>query len=92
MISLRTSTTIIAPQTAQSKDGSRTYYQTEVMEPKQYTVEFSPDGGQNVKQMQAVFEQCATDGIDLEIKYMIKNGRFGLVYVVFDLKPMKPKS
>lgn len=92
MISLRTSTTIIAPQTAQSKDGSRTYYQTEVMEPKQYAIEFSADGGQNVKQMQAIFEQCAHDGTDLEIKYMIKNGRFGMVFVVYDLKPVKAKA
>lgn len=58
------------------------------MEPKSYNIEFSPDGGHNPKQLQAVFEKCAQDGIEVDINYMLKNGRFGQVFVVFDLKPV----
>lgn len=93
-VSARTSNTTIYPMTSKSKDGERTYYQTEIMEPKQYSIEFSPDGGNSPKQMQAVFETCAKDGVEVDINYSLKNGRFGQVFVVYDLKPVKsaPKA
>lgn len=86
-VSVRTSTTTIYPIAHPSKDGSRVYCSTEIMEPKSYNIEFSPDGGKNPKQMQEVFERCAADGVEVEINYALKNGRFGQVFVVFDLKP-----
>lgn len=91
-VSVRTSNTNIYPMTSKSKDGEKTYYKTEIMEPKEYNIEFSPDGGNNPKQMQAVFEQCAIDGVEVDINYSLKNGRFGQVFVVYDLKPFKPVS
>lgn len=91
-VSVRTSNTTIYPITAKSKDGERTYYQTEIMEPKQYNIEFSPDGGNNPKQMQAVFEVCANDGVEVDINYSLKNGRFGQSFVVYDIKPVTTKK
>lgn len=91
-VSVRTSNTTIYPIANKSKDGDKTYCSTEIMEPKSYNIEFSPDGGNNPKQMQAVFEQCAKDGIELEINYSLKNGRFGQVFVVYDLKPVRAKN
>ena len=40
--------------------------------------------------MQAVFEQCADDGNEVNITYSTKKGRFGEVFVVYDIKPVKP--
>lgn len=91
-VSVRTSNTTIYPVAHPSKDGDRMYYSTEIMEPKNYNIEFSPDGGNNPKQMQAVFEQCANEGVEVDINYSLKNGRFGQVFVVYDIKPIKPKG
>ena len=88
-VSVRTSNTTIYPIANKSKDGDRVYCSTEIMEPKSYNIEFSPDGGHNPKHLQAVFEQCAFDGVEVEINYTLKNGRFGQVFVVYDLKPVK---
>lgn len=88
-VSVRTSNTTIYPIANKSKD--KVYCSTEIMEPKQYNIEFSPDGGNNPKQMQAVFENCASQGVEVEINYSLKNGRFGQVFVVYDLKPVNKK-
>lgn len=91
-VSVRTSNITIYPVAKKSKDGTKTYCSTEIMEPKEYIVEFSPDGGNNPKQMQAVFEQCANQGVDVEIHYTTKEGRWGSVFVVYDLKPKDKKG
>lgn len=88
-VSVRTSNTTIYPIANKSKDGDRVYCSTEIMEPKSYNIEFSPDGGQNPRQMQAVFEKCAEDGVEVDITYSLKNGRFGQVFVVYELMPKK---
>lgn len=90
-VSVRTSNTTIYPIANKAKDGKRVYCSTEIMEPKSYNIEFSPDGGNNPVQMQAVFEACANDGIEVDITYSLKNGRFGQVFVVYDLKPKNVK-
>lgn len=80
------------PIANKSKDGEKVYCSTEIMEPKQYNIEFSPDGGNNPKQMQAVFEHCASQGVEVEINYSLKNGRFGQAFVVYDVKPKDKKG
>lgn len=89
-VSVRTSTTTIYPIAHKSKDGDRVYCSTEIMEPKNYNIEFSPDGGKNPRHLQAAFEKYANDGIEVDITYSLKNGRFGQVFVVYDLKPFSP--
>lgn len=87
----RTSNLTIYPTVSHSQDGKRTYYKTEIIEPKEYAIEFSPDGGNNPKQMQAIYEQCANDGVEVDINYSLKNGRFGQIFVVYDIKPVSTK-
>lgn len=91
-VSVRTSNTTIYPVVGKSKDGTKTYCSTEIMEPKQYNIEFSPDGGNNPKQMESIFEQCANQGIEVEINYSLKNGHWGQVFVVYELKPKDKKG
>ncbi|RKW41966.1 MAG: hypothetical protein D8B60_05560 [Moraxella sp.] len=88
-VSLRTSSLLIYPMVSLGKDDTK-YYKTEITEPKEYNIEFSPDGGNNPKQMQAIFEKCAQDGVEVDIVYVLKNGRFGQSFVVYDIKPKAP--
>lgn len=92
-VSVRTSNTTIYPMANKSKDGDKFYYKTELMEPKEYNIEFSPDGGNNPKQMQAVFEQCAAQGAEVDINYSLKVDRWGKQsFVVYDIKPKPTKG
>lgn len=86
-INVRTAKSTIYPKVSEGKNGKK-YFSTEIMEPVTYDIEFSPEGGNNPKQMEAVFEQCSNDGIELDIEYSLKNGRFGQSYVIYDVKPV----
>lgn len=87
-VSMRTASMSVYPQVYRKDD--RVFCSTEITEPKSYNVEFSPDGGNNPKQMQAVYEQCADSGQEVEITYTMKNGRFGQSFVVYAVTPVKP--
>ena len=90
-VSVRTSSTTIYPKFYESDKGKR-YHSTELMEPVNYNIEFSPDGGNNPAQMQAIFENCADNGLEVVIDYSLKNGRFGQVFVVYAVKPLPKKT
>lgn len=89
MINVRTADMVITPSVTESSNG-RKYYTTDVMEPVSYNVEFSLEGGQNPKHLEALYEKCANEGTDVEIKFSQKKGRFGQVFVIYDIKPIKP--
>ena len=76
----------IYPQVYRKED--KVYCSTELSQPVTFNCEFSPDGGHNPKQLQAFFEQCADNGQEVEIVYNTKKGRFGEVFVIYDLKPV----
>lgn len=88
MINVRTADMVITPVVSESSNG-RKYYSTDVMEPVSYNVEFSLEGGQNPKHLEALYEKCANEGTDVEIKFSQKKGRFGQVFVIYDVKPVK---
>lgn len=90
-ITARSSNLVIYPIANKAKDSDKIYYSTEIMEPRSYNIEFSPDGGKNPKQMQALFEKCAEDGIEVDITYILKNTKWGQVFVVYDLEPKQAK-
>ena len=85
-VSMRTASMAIYPQVYRKED--KVYCSTELSQPVTFNCEFSPDGGNNPKQMQAVFEQCADDGNEVDITYSTKKGRFGEVFVIYDIKPV----
>lgn len=88
-ISLRTASMVISPHVNESSNG-KTYFSTDVMEPVNYTVEFSADGGNNPKQLELLFKDAYENGEAVDISYIQKKGRFGTSFVVFDIKPIKP--
>lgn len=88
MINVRTADMVISPIVSESSSGKK-YHSTDVMEPVSYNVEFSGEGGHEPKQLQALYEKCAEDGVDVEIKFSQKKGRFGQVFVIYDIKPLK---
>lgn len=88
MINVRTADMVITPNVTESSNG-RKYYSTDVMEPVNYNVEFSGEGGQNPKHLEALYEKYAEEGTDIEIKFSQKKGRFGQVFVIYDVKPVK---
>ena len=87
-ISIRTASMTITPTVNESSNG-RTYFSTDVMEPVNYNVEFSPEGGHNPKHLEAVFKKAHEDGDAVDITFSQKKGRFGTSFVVYDVKPIK---
>lgn len=85
-VSMRTANMSIYPQVYRKDD--RVYCSTELSQPVTFNCEFSPDGGHNPKHLQTLFEQCADNGQEVEIVYNTKKGRFGEVFVIYDLKPV----
>ncbi len=85
-VSMRTANMSIYPQVYR-KD-NKVYCSTELSQPVTFNCEFSPDGGHNPKHLQTLFEQCADNGQEVDIVYNTKKGRFGEVFVIYDLKPV----
>lgn len=86
-ISIRTASMTITPTVNESSNG-RTYFSTDVMEPVNYNVEFSPEGGHNPKHLESVFKKAHEDGEAVDITFSQKKGRFGTSFVVYDVKPI----
>ena len=89
-IQVRTADMIIMPSSNESSNG-RVYRTTDVMEPVSYNVEFSDEGGIPAPQLEALFDEFAKKRESVEIKFSQKKGRFGQVFVVYDIKPV-PKN
>lgn len=87
-ISIRTASMTITPNVNEASNG-RTYFSTDVMEPVNYNVEFSPEGGNNPKHLEAAFKKASEDGEAVDITFSQKKGRFGTSFVVYDVKPVK---
>lgn len=88
-ISVRTASMTINPIANEASNG-RVYFSTDIMEPVNYNVEFSSEGGNNPKHLESAFKKAYEDGEAVEISYSQKKGRFGTSFVVYDLKPAKP--
>lgn len=88
-IQLRTSTVSVYPMSNTSNNGV-TYRSANVLEPVSYNMEFSSDGGKNPKQLEALYDKCAEDGLEVElvIAQGVKKGRYNSAFVVFDVKPL----
>ena len=88
-VSMSTSSMTIYPEAREGKNGK--YHSTQVSAPVTHRVSFSPDGGNNPKQMQAAFELAADNGQFLDITYSSKSGYQGAIdFVIYDLKPKTP--
>jgi hypothetical protein len=88
-IQVRTASMTITPTVNDSANG-KTYYSTDVMEPVNYNVEFSSEGGHKTKHLEERYRQAADDGEALDIVFSQKKGRFGTSFVIYDIKPAKP--
>ena len=86
-IQVRTADMIIMPSSNESSNG-RVYRSTDVMEPVTYNVEFSDEGGIPAPQLEALFDDYAKKRQSVEIKFSQKKGRFGQVFVIYDVKPV----
>ena len=87
-IQLRTATMTIAPRVNEGSNG-KVYFSTDVMEPVNYNVEFSGDGGHNPKHLEQFYKKAYDDGQSVDIIYTQKKTRFGSSFVVYDIKPVK---
>lgn len=88
-IQVRTATMTVTPKVNESSNG-KTYFSTDVMEPVNYNVEFSGEGGHNPKHLEALYKKADEEGEALDITFIQKKGRFGTTLVIFDMKPFKP--
>lgn len=87
-IQVRTASMAITPVVNDSANG-KTYFSTDVMEPVNYNVEFSSEGGHNTKHLEELYRQAADNGETLDITFSQKKGRFGTSFVIYDIKPVK---
>ena len=87
-INVRTASMPIRPK-AYTNDKGRTYCSADVIEPVSYDIEFSPEAGNDPKQLEALFIDAAEKGEEIEINFSQKKGRFGTAFVVYDIKAQK---
>ena len=86
-VSMTTSSMTIYPEFRQGKNGQN-YHSTQVPAPVNHRISFSPNGGNNPKQMQAAYELAADNGQFLDITYSTTSGYQGAIdIVIYDLKP-----
>lgn len=88
-IQIRTASMAIFPVVNESSNG-KVYFSTDVMEPVNYSIEFSNEGGHNPKHLEELFRKAHDNGENIEIVFSQKKGRFGTSFVVYDIKPSKP--
>lgn len=87
-IQVRTASMTITPNVNEAANG-KTYFSTDVMEPVNYNVEFSSEGGNNPKHLEMAYKKACDDGEAVDITFSQKKGRFGTSFVVYDVKPVK---
>ena len=87
-IQVRTASMAITPVVNDSANG-KTYFSTDVMEPVNYNVEFSSEGGHKTKHLEELYRQAADNGESVDIVFSQKKGRFGTSFVIYDIKPVK---
>lgn len=88
-IQIRTASMAITPVVNESANG-KTYFSTDVMEPVNYAVEFSSEGGHNPKHLEQLYRQAADDGENIDITFSQKKTRWGTAFVIYDIKLVKP--
>lgn len=88
-IQVRTASMVITPNVNEAANG-KTYFSTDVMEPVNYNVEFSSEGGNNPKHLELAYKKAHDDGEAVDITFSQKKGRFGTSFVIYDVKPVKP--
>lgn len=86
-IQVRTADMVIMPVSNESSNG-RVYRSTDVMEPVNYQVEFSDEGGIPVPQLEALYDEYAKKRESVEINFSQKKGRYGQVFVIYGIKPV----
>lgn len=87
-IQVRTASMTVTPNVNESANG-KTYFSTDVMEPVNYNVEFSAEGGHNPKHLETLYKKAHEDGEAIDITFSQKKGRFGTSFVIYDIKPFK---
>lgn len=77
----------------EDKDGnkvSKAYLSTTVLSPVKYNLTAMP-GMMPPEQIQAVLEQCADNGQEVEIEFTEQQTKFGAQMQVFSVKPVPKK-
>ena len=78
----------------EDKDGnkvSKAYLSTTVLSPVKYNLTPMP-GMMPPEQIQAVLEQCADNGQEVEIEFTEQQRKFGVQMQVFSVKPVPKKN
>ncbi len=66
------------------------YLSTTVLSPVKYNLK--PTAGMMpIEQIQAVLEECADNGQEVEIEFTEQNGKFGTEMLIFGVKPVPKK-
>lgn len=90
-ITMRTAKMDINPKYYHSEKTGKDNFSCDLVEPVNYPISFSPDGGTPIAQMQAVMKQCADNGEPVEISFVQSKDNWGKQSLtVYDVKPLKP--
>lgn len=74
------------------KDGKeRAFLSTTVLSPVKYNLTAMP-GMMPVEQIQAILEECADNGQEVEIEFTEQQTKFGAQMQVFSVKPVPKKN
>lgn len=92
-VAVRTAKMNIHPEYYDSSKNGNRYFQTQIFNPQTISLEVSPDAKQPVDQIKAVIQNCADNGIELEIDFSPVKDRFGNEkFVIYDVKPLPKKQ
>lgn len=70
---------------------TKAYLSTTVLSPVKYNLSAMP-GMMPVEQIQAILEECADNGQEVEIEFTEATGKFGSQMQIFSVKPLPKKN
>ncbi|WP_338755786.1 hypothetical protein WDM69_04420 [Moraxella lincolnii] len=93
-ISLRTAKMTIVPKYYEDKQGKKRF-SADIIEPVNYPINLSHEGGNSIPQLEALLQQCADDYAPVEITYVMGKDNWGkqsltLFDAVPEKKPVNP--
>lgn len=87
---VRLPTMTILPTSYEGKNGKG--FNATIFEPVSYNIRFAKDGLMPAEQMQAVFDKCAEDCIEVEIQFKQGQTKFGAYFEIYSVKPVRPNQ
>lgn len=92
-VSVRTAKMTIHPEYYDSAKSGKRGYQTQIFNPQTISLDISPEAKQTPVQIKAILDNCADNGIEVEIDFSPVKDRFGNEkFVIYDVKPLPKKQ